>query len=32
MINKDGMDGFKMSGTVINNLRYVDDIVFISDS
>ncbi len=32
MRNIDGMDGFKIGGTVINNLRYADDTVIIAES
>ena len=28
----DGMDGFRIGGTVVNNLRYADDTVIIAES
>ena len=30
--NNDGMEGFRVEGTVIHNLRYADDMVIIAES
>ena len=32
MMELDGMDGFRIGGTVVNNLRYADDTVIIAES
>ncbi len=32
MRNIDGMDGFRVGGTVVNNLRYADDTVILAES
>ena len=32
MRGHDDMDGFKIGGTVVNNLRYADDTVIIAES